>query len=178
MTKRILCLALAALLAVSLCACRNKPIEDETDPTTTTLAPATTTSTSVTTTIPTTTTTAPTIAQPVTYVSSNNPGLTLTLPASWNGKYAVRDDVGSVIFYELSNHMSDGSGKLFTIKFMEAAAYDDGMFPSYTFIGEYGENVLVVLYPTDVQFAPDKTDAYNAMAADVASVVATITYNP
>ncbi len=179
MTKRILCLAIALLMAVSLCACKNKPIDDTTDPTMPTLTPTTTAaSKATTTTVTTTTTTAAPIAQPVAYVSNNNPGLSLTLPASWDGKYAVRDDAGSVAFYELSNHMNDGSGKLFTVKFMDAAVYDDGMFPNYDFIGEYGDQVIVVLYPSDVQTSPAYADAYGALNADLPSIVATITYNP
>ncbi len=183
MTKRILCLAIALLMAVSLCACKNKPDDDTTDPTMPTLTPTTTTASKATTTTTeataaTTTTAPPPVKEPVTYVSENNAGLSLTLPASWEGKYAVRDSENAVMFFELSNHLYDGSGRLFTVKIMEAAAYDDGMFPSYTFIGTYGDKVVVVLHPTDVQFSVDKADAYNAMLADVPSIVATITYNP
>lgn len=178
MKKRLFSFALATVMMLSLCACRSNDNDDTTVTTTTAPTVTTTATEATTTTVATTTTTVPTIAKPVTYTSTNNAGLSLTLPASWDGKYAVRDDAGSVMFYELNNHMYDGSGKLFTVKIMEAAAYDDGMFPSYDFIGEYGDEVVVVLYPSDVQFSATYADAYNAMNADLPSIVATITYNP
>lgn len=96
----------------------------------------------------------------------------LTLPASWEGAYAVREDSTSVAFYELQNHLYNGQGKLFTVRFLEEAVYDEGMFPDYTLIGMYEGYAVVALHPTDVQFASDLAAPYQAMIGDCDEIVA------
>ena len=182
MMKRMLCVVLT-LAMLSVCtACLDTTPNDPTLPTTTTVPRNTTT-------VPTTTTTeseeplyainttVPTDPPPVeTVYQAETLPFSVTLPASWEGNYAVREENSSVKFYELNNHLYDGSGHLFTIRFMSAAAYDDDMFPSYEYLGEFGEQCVVALFPTDVQSSVDYMDAYNAMAANVSDILDTFTY--
>jgi len=190
MKLRLMLTILTLTLAVLLTACNDntEPV-DNTDVTTTTAAITETTTTpsqitetttdTTTSTESTTTTTAPTdVAEPQPTVFVTSPEslqFTLTLPASWDGHYAVREDEGSVTFYELSNHQDSVQGKLFTIRYMmdDPANID---FPAYRLLGQYGDIYAVALFPTDVQYSTELADAYMKMADEVAGVLDTFVY--
>ncbi len=104
-----------------------------------------------------------------------SPPFTLTMPASWEGKFTVRESETDVAFYELSNHHANAQGHLFTIKFLKDDPKDIG-FPDYTLIGEYDDNYVIALFPTDVQYSEDLADAYNNLYNQRHEVLATFVY--
>ncbi len=189
MKLRLMLTIFTLALAVLLTACNDNPHPvDPTDATTTaavtepTTAPSQNTETTTDTTTstePTTTTTAPTDVeepQPTVFVTSpESLPFTLTLPASWEGHYAVREDEGSVTFYELSNHQDSVQGKLFTIRYM----MDDPQnidFPAYRLLGQFGDIYAVALFPTDVQYSVELADAYLKMEGEVGGVLDSFVY--
>lgn len=151
-------------------------VTDPTEAVTTTVTEETTEATTATTTEAVTTTTGTDTAEPIHFVTSpESLPFSLTLPASWEGRYAVREDEGSVTFYELSNHQDSVQGKLFTIRYMmdDPANID---FPSYRLLGQYGDIYAVALFPTDVQFSVELAQAYQMLEADVSGILDTFVY--
>jgi len=176
--KRILIsLMLIAMLACTLCGC-TKGGNDVTTMTTVDRSQITTTLPTAAPTDPVVPPTEPTAApdQPIAFTSELHPGLSMMLPASWNGKYAVRESETSVEFYELQNHLYDGSGKLFTLMFMDVNAYEDGMFPSYDVVYQSPSTIVVALYPTDMQTSEEYLDQYTAMSDEIMNITETVQY--
>lgn len=174
MTKRCICAAATTLILLSLCGCNHTDNPD----TTTTSTAATTISTTAATTATTTTTedisaSTTTAAQAYTESYYLLPSLKfeLTLPGSWKGAFAVREESGYVSFYELQNNLHSAQGRLFTIRAIETDSYSDGMFPDYTLIGEYDGYTVVALHPTDVQYTAEYADRYNTMLAQCDDVI-------
>ncbi len=175
MKKTILCVLTIALLAALLCGCNHTGTDPDTTMTTVDRSSITTT---LPTTAATTTTTVPVVSdEPIAFQSELHPGLQMTLPASWNGKYAVRESDSAIEFYELQNHLYDGSGKLFTLRFMSADEYMDDMFPSYDVVYQTESTYVLALYPTDMQTSVDFADQYNLMSAEIPNITETVTYS-
>ncbi len=177
MKKLMICLIAMTLLSATLCGCNKSGGGDTTG--------TTVDRSQITTTLPTFETTAtvppptepPVVSdEPIEYHSELHPGLQMLLPASWDGKYAVRESDTSIEFYELQNHLFDGSGKLFTLMFMNAADYEDGMFPSYDVVYQSETSYVLALYPTDVQTSDEFFEQYQLMSDEIPNITETVQY--
>ena len=177
MKKSIVYMILAAMLCATLSGCA-KGGNGNTTTTTVDRSQITTTlpTFETTTTVPATTEPTEAPAGPIEYQSELHPELTMTLPASWDGKYAVRESDSQIEFYELQNHLFDGSGKLFTLLFMDAAEYEDGLFPSYDIVYQSETTYVLVLYPTDVQTSEEFFEQYQLMSDEIPNITETVQY--
>lgn len=175
MMKPRICIVLAVALLLTLCACTKTTDKGGDETTSTTHTVATTVATQTTATDTTAADTTATVPQAssltVRYTLASSITFELTLPSSWEGAYAVREADTSVIFYELQNHHYNAQGRLFTIRSIEAGAYDEGMFPEYTYLGEYDGYCIVALFPTDVQYTAEYAAEYQTLFADCNAVI-------
>lgn len=169
MKKRLLfaLMALALMITMTGCPAATEPADTDT---TTTAAPITTTTAPIT-----TTTTAPVPDDTFVYESELFP-FSLVLPKSWDGAFTVRESEADhrVSFYELQNHLENSQGCLFTVRFLEE--HVEGMFPSYTCLGQFGEDHVMIQYPSDVQYIDSLSEPYLRMQEDIDEIVASFTY--
>lgn len=108
---------------------------------------------------------------------------TLTIPASWDGRYAYEQDGSNLTFYELESYYDGWGGKLFGISLREDEEFLD--FPGYYSIGALVElsdggsaptflYYVVVSTPTDVQFSDDAAETYIEMSNNIDSILASL----
>lgn len=109
---------------------------------------------------------------------NRNFGLSITFPASWNGKYAISEDnAGINVCYKPASHPAEGSGLLFTIKKKTPDLNED-------FLDTVGKRnvtnskgvTFVIGGPTDVGFPPDNPEfsTYKQLTQERSAVVDTI----
>lgn len=187
---KILSMILCIILALSLCACGVKDASSETAPTDvpdsagSTEAPAKAPTAEETPSaneeVPAVEATeeAPDADIPIhTFIETKY--YTLTLPDSWGSTcfYSVVDDM-TVVLREASSYEAFGGGKLCTLMLMptDDDTYKD--FPDYELLCALdtpdGSFYVIALFPTDVQFNEDTTEAYNAMSNELMDVLYTI----
>lgn len=107
---------------------------------------------------------------------------TLTIPASWDGKYTYEQDGSNLTFYELESYNNGWGGKLFGISLREDEEFFD--FPGYYSMGALVElndglapgflYYVVISTPTDVQFSDDAAETYTEMNNSIDSILASI----
>ena len=178
MKKRVFLVVLTIAVLFTFAGCKDKVDTTGDDTDTTTAATTVTTTAPEASTAPTTTTTAAEDEKGSYYFTCDELHFSLTMPASWEGAFAHRHDGNVVKFYELSNHLYEGNGHLFTVRFMPKEV--DIVFPDYKLLGTYGDYNVIALFPTDVQFDytdADRTANYQKMAEEVNGVIATFVYN-
>ena len=110
-------------------------------------------------------------------VYENEQGWSLTMPASWEGRFDVVDEAGSVHICASSSHDEENGGILFTVMRLDAAEADEmadvvPVTPLATL--DDGTRYVAVL-PSDVQFNPEFAEDYQDMNKDVESVLGTFT---
>ena len=104
-------------------------------------------------------------------------GWSITMPASWEGRYLVAEEGDSEIVCAASSHDGENQGALFTIMRMDAADADElAEIMHVTLLAEMGDGTrYVAVYPSDVQFNPEFADDYQDLYKDAESVVGTFT---
>ena len=96
---------------------------------------------------------------------------TITIPASWDGRYTYEQDGNNLTFYEVSSYENGWGGKLFGISLREDEEFLE--FPGYYSMGALVELVdgtapnflyyVSVSTPTNVQFSDDAAETYTEM---------------
>jgi hypothetical protein len=107
-------------------------------------------------------------------------GWSITMPASWEGRYLVAEEGDSEIVCAASSHDGENQGALFTIMRMDAADADElaEMVP-VTRLAEMEDGTrYIAVFPSDVQFKPEFAEDYQDMYKDVESIVGTFTMAP
>lgn len=108
---------------------------------------------------------------------------TLTIPASWDGRYTYEQDGSNLTFYELESYNNGWGGKLFGISLWEDEEFLD--FPGYYYMGALVElsddgsapgflYYVAVSTPTDVQFSDDAAETYIEMSNSIDSILASL----
>lgn len=107
---------------------------------------------------------------------------TITIPASWNGRYTYEQDGNNLTFYESESRDKGYGGKLFGLSLWEDEGYLD--FAGYIYMGalvELNDGMapgflynLVYSTPTDVQFPISEPENYADLSKDVDSVLASL----
>lgn len=111
----------------------------------------------------------------------------LTIPASWNGKYDLECSEMpvygySAAFYESVDHGSINGGFLFSIElYIDETDYTK-YIPEYDVLGSVsvyriGSYNVIVRYPSDVQFDESRREEYTQMADDVPAILQSIVFN-
>lgn len=109
----------------------------------------------------------------------------VTLPQSWMEKVSYdcylgkEDGCYNVAFSQRAGQSVGHGGKLMTLMVLPED-YDYTVFPSYEFLGSLkvegtGNFILVVLYPTDVQFSEGDEEEYRALFEETGAVIDSIT---
>lgn len=96
---------------------------------------------------------------------------TLTMPEEFLAQVNVLADK-SLDVNEKTSEAAGLGGNLFTIMWQEDGAYKDYL-PSFETLYEGEQGDLVVLYPTDVQFAPEAMDGYTQLQEQIADILVT-----
>ena len=104
-------------------------------------------------------------------------GWTLTMPASWEGRYLVVEEENSEIICAASSHDEENQGALFTIMQLDAADADElaDMIPVTTLAELEDGTRYVAVFPSDVQFNPEFAEDYEDLSKDAESVLGTFT---
>ena len=104
-------------------------------------------------------------------------GWTLTMPASWEGRYVVAEEENSEIICAASSHDEENQGALFTIMRLDAADAEElaEMIPVSTLAELEDGTRFVAVFPSDVQFNPEFAEDYNDLNKDVENVLGTFT---
>ena len=104
-------------------------------------------------------------------------GWSITMPASWEGRYVVAEEGNSEIICAASSHDGENQGALFTIMRLDAADADElaEMIP-VTPLAELEDGTrFVAVFPSDVQFNPEFAEDYNDLSKDVENILGTFT---
>lgn len=104
-------------------------------------------------------------------------GWSITMPASWEGRYVVAEEGNSEIICAASSHDGENQGALFTIMRLDAADADElaEMIP-VTPLAELEDGTrYVAVFPSDVQFNPEFAEDYNDLSKDVENILGTFT---
>lgn len=108
-------------------------------------------------------------------------GFSLKFPASWQGKYVIKEAGDTIAVYnkDLLVSSSEGyQGNLFTINALSKNEWEnDGKsmveVANIKVIGENGRFVFTVRHPSDVQFSPEKATEYRSMEKDIPTIIKT-----
>lgn len=112
---------------------------------------------------------------------------TLTIPASWDGKYICEQQDNDLTFYELRSYNDGSGGMLFALSLQEDQEFLD--FPGFYSLGALIEALVdgegnnhnsflyyvVVSTPTDVQYSENGAEAYSEMSSDIDAILSSIT---
>ena len=104
-------------------------------------------------------------------------GWSVTMPASWEGRYVVVEEGNSEIICAASSNDAENQGALFTVMRLDAADADElaEMVP-VTFLADMEDGTrYIAVFPSDVQFNPEFADDYQDLYKDAESVVGTFT---
>ena len=104
-------------------------------------------------------------------------GWSVTMPASWEGRYLVVEEGNSEIVCAASSHDEENQGALFTIMRLDAADADElaEMIP-VTLLADLEDGTrYIAAFPSDVQFNPEFAEDYMDLSKDAESVLATFT---
>lgn len=126
------------------------------------------------------------LTEPITYSSAGipieNAYYSLYLPASWDGKYIsdMRFADGNTMimnFREITSADSGSGGLLFSIVLSPAGTqYDSAAAKKlYNVYSSDGSFELYADYPASLQYSEDTAAAYNMLAADIDTVLKTLT---
>ena len=109
----------------------------------------------------------------IVYESPN--GWTLTMPASWEGRYEVVDEEGSEMVCAASSHDGENTGALFTIMRLDAADADElaEMIPVIPLASLENGIRFIATLPSDVTFNAEFAEDYEDLFKDVESVLGT-----
>ena len=118
----------------------------------------------------------PVVKAPQKYIS-NNLGLSVTFPASWENKYTVKEDNnGLTVRFKPVNNPVKGEGLLFAI-LKRSPGLDEGMLDTIGKRYVTAKGVAFVIGgPTDVGFPPEKPEysSYKKLVSELSSVALTI----
>ena len=104
-------------------------------------------------------------------------GWSITMPASWEGRYVVVEEGNSEIICAASSHDGENQGALFTIMRMDAADADElAEAIPVTPLAEMPDGTrYLATFPTDVTFNPEFAEDYEDMSKDAESILGTFT---
>lgn len=100
---------------------------------------------------------------------------TVTLPASWKGKYGITQSGSNYVFYQQASRAQNYNGTLFTIGKYTDTSYRN--LPNYQELGAGGGAAYIFVLPTDVQFPPENEavkNEYVQMSGDLEQIRANI----
>ncbi len=100
---------------------------------------------------------------------------TVTLPASWKGKYGITQSGSNYVFYQQASRTQNYNGTLFTIGKYTDTSYRN--LPNYQELGAGGGAAYIFVLPTDVQFPPENEavkNEYVQMSGDLEQIRANI----
>ncbi len=107
---------------------------------------------------------------------------TLTIPASWEGRYEYEKYDNTLTFYERESYQYGYGGRLFSVSVEMDDSFRQG--PDYSELGAIIEDwevsppfvgYAVVTYPTDVQFSQDTEEAYHSMSEEIETILSSFT---
>ena len=104
-------------------------------------------------------------------------GWSITMPASWEGRYVVAEEGDSEIICAASSHDEENQGALFTIMRLDASDADElaEVIP-VTQLAELEDGTrYVAAFPSDVQFNPEFAEDYEDLSKDAENVLGTFT---
>lgn len=104
-------------------------------------------------------------------------GWSITMPASWEGRYVVVEEGDSEAVCAASSHDEENFGALFTIMRLDAADADElaEMIPVTPLADLEDGTRYVAVFPSDVQFNPEFAEDYEDLSKDAESVLGTFT---
>ena len=104
-------------------------------------------------------------------------GWSITMPASWEGRYVVVEEGDSEAVCAASSHDEENFGALFTIMRLDAADADElaEMIPVTPLADLEDGTRYVAAFPSDVQFNPEFAEDYEDLSKDAESVLGTFT---